>query len=245
MDVADRGGARAETTQAEPSLGFVITIDGPAGAGKSSVARALARRLGFQYLDTGAMYRAATLAALRAGKLDAPDDELADFVGTLRIELRDDRVLLNGEDVTDELRSRQLTRAVRRLANSTPVRKKLVALQRAAGYGTDLVAEGRDQGTVVFPDAAVKIFLTATPQVRARRRLRDLAALGERVSLDTVLKEIVARDRSDQQRSYGPLLPAPDAIIIDTSELTLEEVVDRIERIARQRLSERKYQHDA
>ncbi len=145
---------------------------------------------------------------------------------------------MDGEDVTELIRGRELTQAVARLANTPAVRQKLVALQRAAGYGTNLVAEGRDQGTVVFPDAAVKIFLTATAAVRARRRLRDLERMGEQVPFETVLAEIVARDRSDQQRSYGPLVPAPDAIIVDTSEMTLQEVVDTLEQLVRPRFAE-------
>ena len=233
LDRTDGNGAQ------EPALGFIVTIDGPAGAGKSTVARELARRLRFRYMDTGAMYRAATLAAQRAQLLDASEEELAAFVGRLKIECVEDRVFVNGEDVTDELRTRELTQAVRRLANTPAVREKLVALQRAAGYGTNLVTEGRDQGTVVFPDADVKIYLTATPGVRAARRRQEFLARGESVPFQQLLQEIIERDRSDQKRQFGPLVPADDAIIIDTSDLNVDDVVDRVERIVRQRMRPR------
>src|SRR5208283_2234632 len=155
---------------------MIITIDGPAGAGKSSAARALARRLGFEFLDTGAMYRAVTLAGLQAG-LDLRDqDALSRLVAGLRIELADDRVFLNRQDVTFQIRTSQVTAASGQVADSPAVRQHLVKLQRAIALGRNMVCEGRDQGTIVFPDAGCKFFLVADPQERARRRQRDMAA---------------------------------------------------------------------
>lgn len=221
---------------ADRSRGIVITIDGPAGAGKSTVARELARRLGFQYLNTGAMYRAATLAAIRQGRLDDPPDRLADFVRSLSIQLEGDRVFLNGEDVTDEIRRRDVTELVKKLANTPAVREVMVSLQRAAARGKNVVAEGRDQGSVVFPDAVVKFFLTADIEERARRRLRDHEQLGESLPLEVVIEEIKRRDEADRNRDVGPLVIPSGAVVIDTTNMSVDEVVNRMLAVVRERL---------
>jgi cytidylate kinase len=214
---------------------MIITIDGPAGAGKSSAARALARRLGFEFLDTGAMYRAVTLAALRAG-LDLTDEQaLAGLVDGLRLEMPPGtgRVLLAGEDVTGLIRTAEVTAASGPIASSQAVRQRLVFLQRTWAAGRDIVCEGRDQGTLVFPTAECKFFLEADPVERARRRQRQMLAQGEPAELDEVLKSQDERDRRDAARDLAPMVPADDAIRLDSTALTLEQVVDEMEKCVR------------
>ena len=195
---------------------MVVAIDGPAGAGKSTVARAVAERLGFTYLDSGAMYRAVALAT--AGRDDpAAVAEAAD----IRL---GDRVLLDGRDVTDEIRTPAITEASSRVSADPAVREALVRKQRALLAEGDWVAEGRDIGTVVCPDADVKVFLTATPEVRARRRAEQI---GE--DFETVLADQAVRDRRDSERDHSPLTPARDAVPVDTSDLDLEGVLGQIE----------------
>ena len=211
---------------------MIITIDGPAGAGKSTVARALARRLGFRFLDTGAMYRAVALAALRRGlDWDAPDD-LARLARKLDIRTLAQRILLDGEDVTEAVRTSDVTAVTRYAADNPRVREFLVELQRKLAGDDDVVTEGRDQGTVAFPRAECKIFLTASPAERARRRLLDLQSQGEPVTLEQVLAAQERRDREDATRAVGPLAPAADAVTVCTDGMTLEEVVERLEKIA-------------
>jgi cytidylate kinase len=212
---------------------MIITIDGPAGAGKSSAARALAQRLGLQFLDTGAMYRAVAIAGLRRGVDWDKPEELARLAGAISIEVHDRRVLLNGEDVSIAIRTSQITALTRYAANNPGVRERLVELQRAAVAGGNFVTEGRDQGTVVFPHAECKIFLTASPEERARRRHRDLADRGENLSFEEVLQTQSARDTSDAERAVGPLVPAHDAIHLSTDGLSPGDVVDRLEAIVR------------
>ena len=212
---------------------MIVTIDGPAGAGKSSAARALALRLGFQFLDTGAMYRAVTLAALRAG-IDRTDQEaLTRLLDGLRLEMPPGQVILGGEDVTAQIRTAEVTNASGPIADSPVVRQRLVLMQREMARGRDIVSEGRDQGTVVFPDAACKFFLVADPVERARRRQREMVARGETVELDELLRAQQARDARDAHRDVGPMVPAEDAIILDSTGLTLDEVVDRMEQRVR------------
>lgn len=207
---------------------MIITIDGPAGAGKSTVARALARRLGFRYLDTGAMYRAVALAGLRRG-IDWNDPHaLADLARQLRLEWDGQRLLLDGQDVTEAVRTTEVTQVTRYAADNPQVRAHLVALQRALADDHDVVTEGRDQGTAVFPDAACKIFLTASVEERARRRALDMAARGEQVELECVRQAIEQRDREDATRPVGPLVRAPDAIEVWTDGLSVEEVVEHL-----------------
>ncbi|HKI30394.1 MAG TPA: (d)CMP kinase [Gemmataceae bacterium] len=216
---------------------MIVTIDGPAGAGKSSAARALAQRLGFEFLDTGATYRAVALAALRAG-LDLHDQEgLARLLGTLVLDLPPGRVLLDGEDVTTAIRTPEVTAATSLVADSKVVRQHLAGLQRAIAAGRDMVCEGRDQGTVVFPDAACKFFLEADPIERARRRQREMAARGQAIDFEAVLRAQQERDRRDAARDLAPMVPAADAIILDSTHLNPGRVVDLMEREVRRCLS--------
>ncbi len=215
---------------------MIITIDGPAGAGKSTAAKALAQRLGFEYLDTGAMYRAVTLAGLRAG-IDLGDQEaLARLVAALRLDVSGGRVVLNGEDVTGAIRAKEVTTATSVVADNPVVRQRLGELQRATAAGRNMVCEGRDQGTLVFPDAACKFFLVADPNERARRRQRDMTARGESVPWEELLAAQEVRDRRDADRAIAPMVPAPDAVHLDSTGLSLDEVVTRMEREVRRRL---------
>ncbi|MFZ0041300.1 MAG: (d)CMP kinase, partial [Solirubrobacteraceae bacterium] len=198
---------------------MVVAIDGPAGAGKSTVARAVARELGFTYLDSGALYRTVALAALHR---QAAPDEVAELALTAEIELGD-RVLLDGRDVTSAIRAPEVSEAASRVAAIPAVREATTARQRKLLTAGDWVAEGRDIGTVVAPDAEVKIFLTASPEVRAQRRATELGT-----DAATVLADQTIRDQRDLQREHSPLRAAPDAVEVDTSDLTLPEVVHRI-----------------
>ncbi len=214
---------------------MIVTIDGPAGAGKSSVARALAQRLGFRFLDTGAMYRAVALIGLRRGIDFEQPEQIAALAPTLKIEVDGDRIFVDGEDVSEAIRTSQATAVTRFAADNPQVREHLVQLQREVATRDDIVTEGRDQGTVVFPDAECKIFLTATPEERARRRVKDLKAQGEDVTLDEVLAAQQMRDHRDSSREVGPLVAAEDAVEVLTDGLTQEQVVDRLESLVRER----------
>ena len=212
---------------------MIVTIDGPAGAGKSSVSHRLADSISFEFLDTGAMYRAIALKGLRA-KVDWNDAErLVVFAQTLQIELSGGHVLLDGQDVSQEIRSQKVTQVTRYAASNVGVRHELVRLQREFAQGKDVVTEGRDQGTLVFPHAECKIFLTASPEERARRRVVDLAARGESVSFDDILEQQARRDEEDSQREVGPLRKADDAIELLTDGMNEDEVLQKLIEIVR------------
>jgi len=203
------------------------------------VARALARRLGFCYLDTGAMYRAVALAGLKRGvDWDRPE-QLARLAEQVRIEVLGDRIVLDGEDVTETVRTAQVTAVTRFAADNPAVRRRLVAMQREYAAGRDIVTEGRDQGTVAFPDAQSKVFLTAGDRQRALRRLRDLEAQGEPATLDRVLADIRKRDAEDRTRPVGALMAAPEAVEVSTDGMSVDEVVDRLEAIVRRTAADR------
>jgi cytidylate kinase len=212
---------------------MIVTIDGPAGSGKSTAARALAARLGFEYLDTGAMYRAVALALARR-RID-PADALAveAVLAELRIEMPPGRVLLNGEDVAGLIRTPEVSQGASKVAIIPAVRRFLATEQRRVAAGRDMVCEGRDQGTFVFPDAACKVFLTADPRARAERRYKELLARGEKVTLDDVLRAQEERDARDASRDLAPMRPAPDAVVLDTTHLTPDEVLARLEEVTR------------
>ena len=214
---------------------MIVAIDGPAGAGKSSVARLLARRLGFQFLDTGAMYRAVALAALRGGLGERDADQIARMVNNLRILFLDDRVLLDGYDVTAQIRTSEVAAVVYLGADNPAVRQRLVELQREFADTLDTVTEGRDQGTVAFPHAECKIFLTAAPEERARRRHAELLQRGEDISLEEVLAQNAERDRRDSTRAVGRLVKADDAVEFHTDGLTTPEVVEQLAEIVRRK----------
>jgi cytidylate kinase len=219
-------------------LGMIITLDGPAGAGKSSTARALARRLGYRFLDTGAMYRAVALAAIRRQVPWSDSPALTELVRHVRVELQNERVFLDGEDVTDAIRSTEVTSAVHYVADHPAVRAQLVEQQRRVAQGKNIVCEGRDQGTVAFPDAECKIFLTATPAERARRRLRELHDRGDAVPFEELLAQQNERDQRDTTRPVGRLSRAEDAVEVVSDGLTQDEVIDCLERLVRTRQSQ-------
>jgi cytidylate kinase len=217
---------------------MIITLDGPAGAGKSSTARALARRLGYRFLDTGAMYRAVALAAIRRNVPWTDSAALTELARHVRVELQNERVYLDGEDVTEEIRSLEVTAAVHYVADEPAVRAQLVEQQRQAALGKNIVCEGRDQGTVAFPDAECKFYLTASPAERARRRLRELQAKGEEVPFEQLLAQQNERDRRDTTRPVGRLSKAQDAVELVSDGLTQEEVISRLEHLVRARQSQ-------
>jgi CMP/dCMP kinase len=206
----------------------VVTIDGPAGAGKSTVAQRLADRLGWRFLDTGAMYRAVTLAAVR-GEVDLTNESaLAGLVESLSVRLIGGRVMLGDEDITQLIRGVEVTQASKFVADSPSVRQRLMVWQRAIAAESNVVTEGRDQGTLVFPNAFRKFYLTASDLVRARRRVAEYEARGEAASFESVLSAQRDRDARDAARVIAPLKPASDAVVIDTTHLSIEAVVDRM-----------------
>ena len=204
---------------------MIVTIDGPAGAGKSSVAKRLASEIGFAFLDTGAMYRCVTLACLRRKVPLHQLDEVAAVARSIQIELNGTKVFLDGEDVSQEIRRPSITKSIGAIADNVSVREEMVALQRRLTYGQDVVTEGRDQGTVAFPNAECKIFLTATAEERARRRVEQLIGLGMDADYTEILMLQNQRDADDTQREAGGLRSAPDSITVWTDGLSEDQVL--------------------
>jgi cytidylate kinase len=212
----------------------IVTIDGPSGAGKSTISKLLAAELHYTYLDTGAMYRVVGLQVDRSGfDLEAENgrEKLVQLLATLEMTLapgeegQETRVFLHGEDVSDAIRTPEMAMVASRVSAEPEVRKKLTEMQRAIGQNGAIVAEGRDMGTIVFPEASYKFFLDATPAERAKRRQQQLMEQGQRVEYGELLTQIQKRDRDDSSRALAPLKPAPDAVVIDSSEMSIDEVV--------------------
>jgi cytidylate kinase len=225
---------------------LTIAIDGPAGSGKSSVARRVAAMLGYLYLDSGAMYRALALKALQRQVSLGDESRLAELVKDTRIELKapsaqqeaagaKNCVFLDGADVTQEIRAPEVAPAASRLATIARVREVLVAEQQRAGAGGGVVMEGRDIGTVVFPEAELKIFLDASPEVRAERRWKEHQEKGERLTLPEVFDEVIERDKRDRERKVSPLVRAADAVLVDNTAMGIEETSRLIFMLARER----------
>lgn len=217
---------------------IIITIDGPSGTGKSTVARSVAKTLGYVFLDTGALYRAAALAVDRR-KADIDNDTVCgNIVAHIDIRFDHQRVLLDGADVTEAIRTPRISDLSSRIAVHPSVRQKLLDLQRSFAHQASLVAEGRDTGSVVFPAADIKIFLNASPQARAQRRYRELQVKGSTAVYDEVLAEITERDNRDAGRDHAPLVIPDHAVVVDTTHLSLDEVIQVILRVVRGRLSD-------
>lgn len=215
----------------------IVAIDGPVGAGKSTVAMGVARALGIRYIDTGAMYRSVAWLALRQG-VDLRDERaVASIAASASIEFvpanSRQGVVVNGTDVTEAIRTPEVSEAASVVSAHPAVRHAMVALQRRMGAEGGVVMEGRDIGTVVFPDAEVKVFLDASPEERARRRFKELVAKGVAVDYESLKKAEEERDRRDSTRAHSPLRRAPDAVVIDTTGLTVQEIVDRIVQLVR------------
>ena len=216
---------------------MVVAIDGPAGAGKSTIAKRVAERLGFTYIDTGAMYRAVALWALRQGVNPNDMHRMEQLALAAEIELSPGRILLNGEDVTEAIRRPEVSNGASKVAVIPGVRRAMVAKQRAIGERASVVMEGRDIGTVVFPGAEVKVFLDANPEERVRRRLRDVRATGEAITAGALAAQMKERDQRDSTRADAPLAQAPDAVYLDSSSLTVEEVEEAILKMVRARVT--------
>jgi CMP/dCMP kinase len=217
---------------AEKGKDIAVAIDGPMGSGKSTIAREVARRLGYRHVDTGAMYRAVAAAALRRGVSPDDDGALAGLAARVGVEVGQSgdgsRVYVDGDDVTSALRTVEVNRIVGQVARVPDVRAALRGAQRALGAAGGVVMEGRDIGSVILPDAAVKVFLTASPEERARRRQAELAAAGETVPLDEVRRIEAEDDRAATTREVAPLVVAEDATVIDSTDLPVDDVVARV-----------------
>jgi len=215
---------------------FHIAIDGPAGSGKTTVAKLVAKELGFGYLDTGAMYRAVALFLHERGVKEHEDERIDDALKKISFEYIDGTLYLNGKKVGDEIRSAEAGALASKYAANLIIRKHLTRLQREIADERNMVVEGRDIGTVVLPDAELKVFLIASVEERAKRRWKELKEKGEVVSYEEVLEQVKERDERDSKREVAPLKPAEDAVVIDTTNLTPNEVVDRIMKIVAKRM---------
>jgi cytidylate kinase len=219
----------------------IVAIDGPSGAGKSSITKMLAKRLGYLNIDTGAMFRAVALMARRAGIACEDDAALARLCDTLTIgferEGENYRVLVNGENVSSAIRTEAVGLLTSCISARKPVREALLKMQREMGAQGGVILEGRDIGTVVFPDAEVKFFLFASPEERGRRRYLELVARGEQVTLEETIEKVISRDRQDESREHAPLKQADDAIPVDSTSMTLEEVLDFMENTVKERVA--------
>lgn len=213
-----------------------IAIDGPAGAGKSSIAKLVAKQLNYVYVDTGAMFRTMAYYFLNHGIDPKNEEQVTANCDAIHIEIQyeagEQHIFLNGEDVSEKIRQEEVGNNASVVAKYTKVREKLLELQRNLAASTDVIMDGRDIGTVVLPDAPCKIYLTASPRVRAKRRYKELVEKGESCDLDQIEQDIIKRDKQDMNRAVAPLKQAEDAILVDSSELTIDEVVNRILELA-------------
>ncbi|MEM6778264.1 MAG: (d)CMP kinase [Planctomycetota bacterium] len=216
---------------------MIVTIDGPAGAGKSSIARQLAAALQFEFLDTGALYRAVTLGAMRADVPMTDAAALVRYASNIQLDWSDRRILLDGQDVTDQIRTPEVTSHIRCIADPPDIRELLSRQQRRFAEGRDIVTEGRDQGSEVFPDAECKIFLTASPEERAKRRHKQLEQSGQPSSYEEILAAQNQRDLEDRLRPVGRLRAARDAVIVPTDGLSSSDVLGRVLDVVRQCLA--------
>lgn len=207
---------------------FIVAVDGPAGSGKSTIAKILAKKYGLTYLDTGAMYRMATLYILRKGKASSDRESIVSLLGEMHLDIQGDRFILNGEDVSETIRTPEVAANVSAVSAVKEVREKLVQLQREISLGKKVILDGRDIGTVVFPNADLKVFLVASPEERAKRRLKEFEAKNIPTDYEEVLAAIKERDHIDSTRAESPLKKAEDAVEIDTSFMTKDEVVEAI-----------------
>lgn len=217
---------------------MIVTIDGPAGAGKSTVARMVAEQLGYMFLDTGAMYRCVALLAHKNEIAWENEDAIGELGRTLEYSTCQDKVFIAGEDVTQPIRSAEVTATVHRAADNVQVRETLVNLQRQLASDNNVVTEGRDQGTLAFPEAQCKIYLSASPAERAQRRVDQLNANGGSVTLAEILEQQTVRDEQDEARELGGLQAADDALFVITDGMNIMEVVEHIERLVRMRESD-------
>ncbi len=219
---------------------FSIALDGPSGAGKSTIARALAQRLGVTYLDTGAMYRAVALYVLNAGAQPSAKDQVIPLLDEIDIEIRftdaGQRVLLNGQDVSEAIRENPVSPAASQVAAIPEVRERLVAMQREMASQRSVVMDGRDIGTAVLPDATLKIFLTASAHERARRRFEELRQKGEEVEFEALQRQMLERDYNDSHRAASPLRRAEDAVKLDSTGMDIEQVVEAAEALLREKI---------
>lgn len=212
-----------------------VAIDGPAGAGKSTAARMLAEKIGYRYIDTGAMYRALTLLVLRKNIAWEDEEGIISLFESHMVKQMGEKTLLDGEDISREIRTNKVSRAVSIVCRHSKVREKMVILQRELAEGGGIVMDGRDIGTVVLPDAQIKIFLTASADERAKRRMHDLEVIGKPLPLDEVRQNIINRDRLDSTRKIAPLKQADDAIVVDTTYLPIDDEIELLVRIVREK----------
>jgi CMP/dCMP kinase len=217
---------------------FIVAIDGPAGSGKSTIAKIIAKDFGFTYLDTGAMYRMVTLYILQKGISANDREKIVESLDEITLDIQENRFYLNGKDVSEEIRTPEVTSSVSPVSAIKEVREKLVDLQREISLGKKVILDGRDIGTVVFPTAELKIFLVASAEERAKRRLKEFSEKGIEINYEEVLQGIVERDYIDSTREESPLKKAEDAIELDTSSLNIEEVVEKISALVEKRLGE-------